>query len=228
MKKLFTAAAAFILAMGASQAALAKQEMPQVTEHGLVLEERGTFQHTWVHPDADFSKYDKIVLIDGELEFRDVGPARKSRSRALYSNEREFGVSEKDQARFSDRVEKAFTKSLAKSDHYEIVEQRGPSTLILRGHVVDVVSHVPPPLAGRGEVYSASMGEVTMILEVYDGETGKPLALATERRALQRPGGQYIDTMSSANSVTAWAEVNRWASRTGSRVANALDSSHEL
>lgn len=227
MKKLLLASCAFIFAAGASQAVLAKTELPQVTPDGLELVERGAFQHTWIHPDVDFRKYNKIVLVDGGFEYRDVGPAKNSRSTMLRSNEREFGISEKDRARFEERVNESFIKRLASSKHFAIAEQNGPNTLVLRGHVVDVVSSVPPQLAGSGEVYTNSVGEVTLRLELYDGETGKPVAFATERRKLQRAGGS-IDTMFPANSVSAWSQVSRWASQTGSRVARGLDEMHNL
>ena len=226
MKKSLIASFAFIFAAGASQAVLANSEPPQVIADGLELVKRGAFQHTWIDPDVDFRKYNKIVLVDGSFEYRDVGPARNSRSTMLRSNEREFGINEKDRARFEERVTESFTKRLARSKQFEIAEQTGPGTLILRGHVVDVVSSVPPPLAGSGEVYTNSVGEVTLRLELYDGETGKPVAYATERRRLQRAGGS-IDTMFAANSVSAWSEVSRWASQTGSRVARGLDDMHK-
>ncbi|MEH6569173.1 MAG: DUF3313 family protein [Halioglobus sp.] len=227
MKKLLLASCAFIFAASASQAVLAKPEPPQVTPEGLELVKRGAFQHTWIHPDVDFRKYNKIVLVDGSFEYRDVGPAKSSRSTMLRSNEREFGISEKDRARFEERVSESFSKRLARSKHFEIAEQNGPNTLILRGHVVDVVSSVPPPMAGSGEVYTNSVGEVTLRLELYDGETGKPVAYATERRKLQRAGGS-VDTMFAASSVSAWSEVAHWASQTGSRVARGLDDMHKL
>ena len=227
MKKLFAASCAFIFAAGASLPVLAVSEPPRVTTDGLELVKRGAFQHTWIHPDVDFRNYDKIVLVDGSFDYRDVGPAKNSRSRMLHSNEREFGISDKDRSRFEERVSDSFTKRLARSKHFEIVEQAGPNTLILRGHVVDVVSAIPPTLAGSGEVYTNSVGEVTLKLELYDGETGKPVAYATERRKLQRAGGS-IDTMFAANSVSAWSEVSRWASQTGSRVARGLDDMHNL
>ena len=226
MKKLLIAACAFTFIAGVSQAVQAKSAPPQTTPDGLELVKRGAFQHTWIHPDADLSKYNKIVLVDGSFEYRDVGPAKNSRSTMLRSNEREFGISERDRIRFEEQVTESFTKQLARSKRFELTEDIGPNTLILRGHVVDVASSVPPPMTGASEVYTNSVGEVTLRLELLDGETGKPLAYATERRKLQRPGGS-IDTMFAANSVTAWSEVRRWASQTGSRTARGLDDMHK-
>ena len=204
MKKLLIAACAFTFIAGVSQAVQAKSEPPQTTPDGLELVKRGAFQHTWIHPDADLSKYNKIVLVDGSFEYRDVGPAKNSRSTMLRSNEREFGISERDRTKFEEQVTESFTKQLARSKRFELTEN----------------------MTGASEVYTNSVGEVTLRLELLDGETGKPLAYATERRKLQRPGGS-IDTMFAANSVTAWSEVRRWASQTGSRTARGLDDMHK-
>ena len=227
MNKLYIAGLAFFFAAGINNPALASSMPQQLKPAGLELVKRGAFQHTWVSPDVNFRKYNKIVLIDGSFEYRDVGPARSTRSMALNSRDREFGINDKDRARFEEKVSESFTKQLARSKHFEIVDQAGPNTLILRGHVVDVVSSVPPPMAGSGEVYTNSVGEVTLRLELYDGETGKPVAFATERRRLQRAGNS-IDTMLAASSVSAWSEVSRWASQTGSRLARSLDDMHKI
>ena len=222
MKKVFVAALAAVMVSVGAQSVMANDVPPEVTQDGLVLQKKGTFQHTWIHPDADFSQYKKVLIVaDGDVEFREVGPAKKSRSRALMSHERVFGVSDKDQQHFAEIAGESFVKQLEKSKHLSVVDEPGQSTLIIRGHLKDVVSHVPPPLAGRGEVYSHNFGAATVVLEFYDGVSGKPLAVAMERRAISRPG-QNIDMMMEMNSVTAWAEVRRWASRFGARLASDL------
>ena len=222
MKKIFAAALAAVVLGLSAQAVVAKEQPPQVTEDGLVLQKKGTFQHTWLDPEVDFSRYSKVLIIgDGAVEFRDVGPAKRSRSRALMSHERFFGVSDADQARFAEIAGESFEKQLAKAKNLQVVDQPGEGVLVIRAHVKDVVSQVPPPLAGRGEVYSRNVGQATVVMEFYDGVSGKPVAVAMERSAIQRPGHD-ISMMMELNSVTAWAEVRRWASRYGARLAHDL------
>ena len=230
MKRLYAAACAFVLAAGgAILPAVADEVAPERLPHGLVLEKRGDFKYTWSHPDVDFSQYDKVLIVDGEVEYRDVGEAQRSRSRALMANERFFGISEKDRQRFEDIAAEAFVKQLANySKKFEIVEAPGPNTLIIRAHLKDVVSSVPPPFIGAGEVYSNSVGEATVVFELYDGVTAQPLALAMERRKIQGILGGSIDTMYASNGVNAWAEVTRWAGRIGARVASSLNNMHGI
>ncbi len=228
MNKLLTGILAAVVIGVTVQAQAAADSPPEVTEDGLVLQHKGAFQNTWVHPDVDFTHYDKVMLLDdGKVEFRDVGPVRKSRSQFLRSHEREFAVPEQDRQRFAEFAGESFEKGLSRSRKFELSDRPGAGTLIVRGHVQDVVSHVPPPFVGSGNVYSNQVGQATVVLEVYDGATGQPLALAIERRNIQRGGSHDISTMMDLNSVTAWAEVRRWAGQLGSRLARGLDQAHK-
>ena len=92
-----------VVAFGAASA----QEEGKSVEDLNLVEDKSSFQGTWVNPDADFTQFDKIYLWDGTFEYRDVGPARRTRSTMLHSRKREFGISEADRAKFQEEVEKA-------------------------------------------------------------------------------------------------------------------------
>ena len=94
--------------------------------------------------------------------------------------------------------------------------------------MLDVVSNVAPPVAGSGYVLSNMVGEAAVVLEIIDPVSGKTVAYAAERSVIQRRGNSSIDTMMESNSVTAFAEVKRWAGRIGSRLAKELDASHAV
>ena len=234
MKKSILAVFAISLVASISQVAIAAPDASIPPAEGLTEIKKGAFQSTWINPDVDFRQYDRVVIVQNGLsDYRDVGPARNSRSQMLRSNEREFGISERDREKFERNAGDAFTKALSKSKRYEIIddlESEVPvaGTLVLRGHLLDVVSNVPPPMAGSGAVYSNVMGEATLVLELIDAETGKVVAYAAERNKIQPSGSFSIATMTETNSVTAMAEVRRWASRAGSRLAKGLDDEHKV
>ena len=47
---------------------------PAVSDSHAQLEKvKAAFKETWVHPDADFTQYDKVYLWEGQFEYRDVG-----------------------------------------------------------------------------------------------------------------------------------------------------------
>ena len=233
MKKSFVSTIAIVIALGFSQASLAQKEENQAPAPGLVELEKGAFQSTWVKPDIDFREYARVVIAqEGVTEYRDVGPAKKSRSFMLRSNESEFGIPDVDRERIERNAGDSFVKAFAKSKHYEVIDDDSvevpvKGTLLLRGHMLDVVSKVPPPMAGASSVYGNIMGEATLVIELIDAETGKMVGFAAERSKIQRSGGSSVDTMAEVNSVTALAEVRRWASRAGSRLAKALDEAYK-
>ena len=142
-----------------------------------MVEVRTKFKDTWVHPDADIGHYTKIMLGGADFEFRDVGPAQKSRSSLRSSRHKgEFGIAEADREKFKQVVGDAFRKEMERSKKFELVEMSGPHTILLQGAVLDIVSHVPPEMVGRSEVYMSSVGEATLILELLDSESGAVLA----------------------------------------------------
>ena len=118
-------------------------------------------------------------------------------------------------------VSEAFDKELAKGKQFTITDTIDDNTMYLRGALVDIVSRVPPEFTGSSEVYLATVGEATLVLELLDGRSGEVLARIAERGRIGRPGGQ-IDGM-PANSVTIDADVRRWASGAARRLRSELD-----
>ena len=219
------AAAVLVIATHAQEpvgtaAAEAKDEMVQV---------RTRFKDTWVHPDADIGHYSKILLGEADFEFRDVGPTQRTRSSLRStSNKQEFGIAESDREKFKQVVGDAFRKEMERSKKFEIVDRAGPHTMLVQGAVMDIVSHVPPAMVGRGEVYMSSVGEATLILELLDSETGAVLAYVEDRRKMEKPGGGRIDSMTMpTNSVTVWSDVGRWARSAASRLRSELEKAQK-
>jgi hypothetical protein len=193
-----------------------------------LVEGKSRFKETWVHPEADFTQYDKLYLWGGVFEFRDVGPAKRSRSRMTMSHEREFGIDEKDREKFKSTVGEAFEEEMGRSKSFQIVDDIAPDTLIIRGAVLDIISNVPPPMTGRSDVYLATVGEATLVIELIDAETGVIQARVSERRKIQPPGGGRIDQFSMpTNSVTVWADVKRWARSSASKLRKELEKAQK-
>ena len=103
---------------------------------------KGAFKETWVHPDADFTQFSKVYLWEGQFQYRDVGPARRTRSTMMSTRNREFGVSDADRQKFEQAVSEAFDKEIQKGKKFRIVDELGPNTMILCGAALDIVSNV--------------------------------------------------------------------------------------
>ncbi|MDJ0879658.1 MAG: hypothetical protein QNI86_13660, partial [Halieaceae bacterium] len=112
---------------------------------------------------------------------------------------------------------------LGKSKRFSIVDTFDETTIIMRGGMVDIVSRVPPEFTGRSEIYLATVGEATLVLEFLDGGTGEVLARIAERRRIDTLSGRTSSLAVPSNTVTVRADVRRWAASTARRLRNELD-----
>jgi len=190
-----------------------------------LVKEDGNFRETWVLPGVDPSTYNKVFVWDGEFEYRDVGPALRTRSTLLYSHKREFGISEADRLKFEEIVGEAFLKEISKGKQFQLiddVDDVDASTLILRGGLLDIISRVPPETVGRSEIYLASIGAATFVMELIDARTGDVVALVAERRSIDTVNARS-GIMMPTNSVTILGDIRRWASDLARRLRSAID-----
>jgi len=192
----------------------------EVTYDGLVRVDNAIFKHVWIDPDVDLSVYDKIKFGTAEFEFRAVKPT--SGSRANYSSQTEFQISAANQQKLIDTISEIFDEELRKSKYFTYTDEPGPDVLILNGAILDIVSRVPPDIAGRGEIYLSRVGEATLVLELADSLSGETLVRAAERRAAETAGSGGM----RSNTVTTWAEVRRMARRWATKLRDGLDSVH--
>ena len=211
----------FSLALGLCGMAAAQDDNLDTTYDGLERIEKGAFKLSWADPEIDFAVYNKIIPGGAHFQFRAV--KKTSSTTARRSSQREFWISDKDKQRLEETVTEIFAEELAKAEHFEIVAEPGPDTLIIRGGLFDIMSQVPPDQIGRGEIYLSSVGEATLVIEAIDSLSGEVIYRGIERRAAQRAGGMAIQ----ANTVTTWAEVRRLARRWATRLRDGLDGIHE-
>ena len=100
MKTLYSALAAALFLAGIAVAA-DDEQAPSVTENMVQVD--SAFQETWVNPNFDFTQYQNLFLWESYFEYRDVGPARATRSTMMSTHKREFGINESDRRSQLDR-----------------------------------------------------------------------------------------------------------------------------
>ncbi len=224
MKKI---ASILVLAVAFGGSAWAQDEEAATDATGVENLEKvdGAFKETWVNPDIDFAKYKNLYLWEATFEYRDVGPARRTRMTMMSTHKREFGILDSDREKFENVVSEVFISEIEKLKNLPLADEIGPDTLILRGSVLDIISRVPPESIGMSEIYVATVGEATLVLELIDAESGNVIAVAAERQAISPAGGRRIDQFSMpANSVTVFANVRRWARRAAGNLREELDA----
>ncbi len=222
MKRLLSTALVLSLVACASEPTIQTGSDAEVTFDGLVRIDNSAFSNAWIDPDVDLTQYTKIMPGGAEFEFRAVKKSN-SASMARRANESEYWISDENKEKVREIVTEAFREELLQSKHFEFANTRGPDTLIIVGGLHDIVSRIPPDIVGRGEIYLASVGEATLILEARDSLSGETIYRAIDRRSAERASGN----LTTSNSVSTVTEVRRLAKRWASRLRVGLDSIHE-
>ena len=210
-------------------AAVAQDETPADTAEAYSHLEKGKsgFRETWINPNTDWTRFDSLFLWEAEFQYRDVGPARRSRLTMMNSRQREFGISEADRQSFEEVVSEAFVGELQKAKNLRIVDDIGPNTLIMRGALLDIISRVPPRTVGRSEIYLASVGEATLMVELIDSRDGEVVAVISERRTIQSGSGRIDEFTMPATRASVMADIRRWARRAASKLRSELEEALE-
>jgi hypothetical protein len=205
--------------------AFAQDEAPAEAAEAYAHLEKGKsgFKETWINPDTDWNRFDSLYLWEAEFQYRDVGPARRTRSTMMNTRQREFGISDEDRETFEQTVSESFVKEIQRAKNFKLVDEIGPNTLIMRGAVLDIISKVPPETVGRSDVYLSNIGEATLVLELIDSGDGEIVAVVAERRALQSGTGRIDEFSMPTSRVTVLAEIRRWAQRSASKLRAGLD-----
>ncbi len=165
-----------------SQAKSQADEATKTSFDGLHQVDHSIMDEVWAKPDVDLSQYDKIMLADTTVAFKEVS----TKSNRLYRRARnvtEFAISEPNKQKIISETQTAFRKELPKVKQYQVVSEAGDGVLLVSTSVIDVVSHVPPEEFGRTDVYLRSVGEATLVLELRDSISHEILLRAVEKKA---------------------------------------------
>ena len=218
MNKIYFILAVLMIA-GCSSAPPTIQQGPnaEVSFDGLHLVDNSIFRQAWADPDIDFSRYNKIMPGGAFFEYRAV--KNKPGTTSMRSSDSEFYIDEAAREKLKVLTSEIFNEELAKSTRFTVADAPGPDVLIVRGGLHDIVSNVPPDIIGRGDIYLSSVGEITLVLEAVDSQSGEVIFRAVERRALDSHG-----TAVRSSSVTTTAEVRRVLRRWATTLRNGLDS----
>jgi len=93
----------------------------------------------------------------------------------------------------------AVAEAMADSE-YRIVDRPGPDVLRVTAALIDLVVRIPTRQdSGRGGVAVRSYGEVTLVVEVRDSQSGEILARAAERRDPTRSSAQNVTVVRAAS-----------------------------
>lgn len=123
----------------------------------------------YVLPGATLAGYTKMLIEPIDVSFhKDFKPEAPGTRRSLTADELQ-----KFRSGVAKLVSDTFVKELAKGG-YAVVTEPGPDVLGVRAQIINLYITAPDAVtAGRTHTYTVSAGQMTVVAELADSETGR-------------------------------------------------------
>jgi hypothetical protein len=175
---------------------------------GLVRLEGGSVSSAFIDPNADFSVFRRVAILQPYVAFRSNWLRDQNRSRSR--NVRGSDV-ERIKEDVADIFLSVFVEQLEAAG-YEIVNYADEDVLILRPAIIDLDITAPDAgRQGRSRVYTASAGAATLFVEAFDSYSGDLIGRAIDRRAARGSAGLAMRSNRVTNRRDARREFRVWA-----------------
>lgn len=176
-----------------------------------------------VRPGAEFGRYDRVLLEPIEVTFApEWEPLRPGSS---------FPVAERDLDKLrqdvAEPLHESFVKTISQGGKYPLSEDPGPGVVRIRLRVADVRLNAPNlESPGRSEQWARSAGEMTLLAELIDAESGTLLARIIDRWI--DPDGPLQRYTRVDNNLAIGRAAEEWADaiRRHLEVASIRDRMH--
>ena len=188
----------------------AEEEEQVVSFDGLVAIEDSRVHMAYIDPDADFSVFERVAILDPHVAFRSNWRRDQNRSRSR-------NVRASDMERIKEDVagifKDVFTEQLEAAG-FEVVNYAGEDVLVLRPAIIDLDVTAPDVrTAGRSRTYTAGTGAATLYLELFDSLSSAIIGRAADRRGAGRSGGFATVSNRVTNRADARREFRVWADK---------------
>jgi hypothetical protein len=192
-------------------AALAEEKAaaePERSFDNLVVVEGAAVNMAYIDPDADFSVFKRVVILEPFVAFRSNWQRDQNRSRSRNIRARDM---ERIKGDVATQFERVFTERLEAAG-YEVVDVANEDVLLLRPAIIDLDITAPDTrTAGRSRTFTASTGAATLYIQLFDSLSGYIIGRAADRQAVRRAGGQITWSNSVTNNADARRMFGRWA-----------------
>ena len=198
---------AALLVAGPAFAADARQQFEEAaTADGLERVKVKGVDHAYRAPGTSLAAYRQVKVEPVEVAFRkDFDPMRPASNLRLTTKELDDL-----RQRTGVLVREEFNRELQRGG-YQVTDAGGPDVLEVRARIADLYVNAPDTAeAGRSYSFTMSAGEMTLVLELRDSETGQVLARAFDRRE-GRETGLLNWTTSVSNDADARDVARVWA-----------------
>ena len=170
-------------------------------------------------PGATLAGYTKVVIDPVGVAFhKDWKPTIPGSTRKLSSDDQQ-----RIRANVAKTVQDAFVEELKKGG-YSVVDAAGPDVLRVQVNILNLYVTAPDVMTpGRTRVYSANAGEMTLLAQLSDSDSGEVLARVIDRYQARSTGSFQL-----SSSVTNAAEARSAASSWAKILRSALDKAKDI
>jgi hypothetical protein len=209
-----------ILVVCATPAEAKKKKPPKVSHDGLNLQKDTRLAFVYLEPDADFSQYERLAILDCHVSFRKNW--QRDYNRDVIGLEGR--ISDQDvleiKQRVADEFMKVFSSELETKGGYSIVKVAADDVLVLRPAIVELDITAPDTMTPGTRSVARSAGKMTLYLEFFDSVSGDIIARVID--PVSAPDAGAFISYRAANT----AEGNRIMSRWAVVLRDHLDSVH--
>lgn len=190
--------------------AMSAEEASDTTFDNLVPVKGAKMSMAYIDPEADFSVFKRVAILEPFVAFRSNWQRDQNRSRSQNVSARDMERIKADVATLFERV---FTERLEAAG-FPVVDVAGDDVLILRPAIIDLDITAPDTRsAGRTRTFTTSTGAATVYIELFDSITGEMIGRAADRQSVRSAGGRLSWSNSVTNSADARRMVGVWADR---------------
>jgi hypothetical protein len=158
-------------------------------------------------PGATLAGYGKVQLEPIDVSFHKDWTAKAPGS--------PFEISTKERENITTKVAKLvdaeFVKALQAKGGYQVVRTAGPDVLRVKILIANLYINAPDiKTAGRSRTFAVTGGEMTLIAELSDSETGAVIARVVDRSQARNTGRMELSS-SAKNAADAEIIASKWA-----------------
>ena len=199
---------AFVLLSVASFAAVAEEQEAETAFDDLVRIEAARVGAAYIDPNADFSVFRRVAILDPLVAFRSNWQRDMNRSRSRNISSRDMERIKED---ISSNFRRVFSERLEAAG-FQIVNTPDYDVLVLRPAIIDLDITAPDTMqAGRTRTFTSTAGAATIYVQLIDSVSGAVIGRAVDRRVVRQAGGQVMWSNRVTNVAEARRTMGRWA-----------------
>ena len=157
----------------------------EITADGLHRVHPSIIPSGWVREDVDLSDYTRAVFVPTIVQFREF--PHEEYSKRWTDPRVEFPVSELSRPRIRELFGETFYEAASRIQSHDLTKEFGRDVLMIQGYLTDVVTGVPPDLAGSNVQSVRWALEAKIVLELRDSMSDDVLARTIDHQRIDGP-----------------------------------------